>query len=107
MEDVLNINVRDFYNWNMFDESVLNHIQKHNKELDFSMLFLMRIFWKILKDCDVDNKGYEVDSWGSEEYYQFLIKNLENVNLNQDCYRNYFKSLVKYVINDLSLKIED
>lgn len=97
--------VVNFYEFEMFDESIMNVVKKNDKELDYSILFLLRIFWKIMSDTDKD--GYDVKDWNFESYYDCFINNLDKVDLNQNSYRTYFKELVKYMVGELRVKTKN
>jgi hypothetical protein len=92
----------NFYDFEMFDESLLEIVKKNNKEIDYSVLFLLRIFWKTMSETDKD--GYDVEDWNFKSYFDCFVENLDKVNLNQKSYRIYFKELVKYVIDDINNK---
>ena len=94
----------NFYEFEMFVDDLLNEVIETDSEIDYSILFLMRIFWCVMKDLDKEKNGYDVKEWGSVEYYNFFKDNIDKVNLNQKSYRTYFKELVKYMLGDLEVK---
>ena len=94
----------NFYEFEMFVDDLLKEVIETDSEIDYSILFLMRIFWCVMKDLDKEKDGYDVKEWGSVEYYNFFKDNIDKVNLNQKSYRTYFKELVKYMLGDLEVK---
>ena len=80
----------DFYNIKLLDSS---NNQKVLKEL-----FIMRVYWKIMKDLDIGD-GYKVEGWKIEDYNKFIDR-LDEVDLNKNEYRLYFKEMFDYIIKN-------
>tara|TARA_R110002050_G_scaffold300784_2_gene472657 strand:- start:2835 stop:3218 length:384 start_codon:yes stop_codon:yes gene_type:complete len=105
-----NGNIRNFYE---LDFKELNWEDKEGERV----LFLLRIFWSVMKDLDNGEDGFDVNSgkllyvdikdWDTKDYVSFIKDNLDKVNLNEGNYRMYFNDLVGYFIefiNSDSLK---
>tara|TARA_R110001592_G_C13179757_1_gene750732 strand:- start:3523 stop:3906 length:384 start_codon:yes stop_codon:yes gene_type:complete len=105
-----NGNIRNFYE---LDFKELNWEDKEGERV----LFLLRIFWSVMKDLDNGEDGFDVNSgkllyvdikdWDTKDYVGFIKDNLDKVNLNEGNYRMYFNDLVGYFIefiNSDSLK---
>ena len=66
--------------------------------------YLIRIFWKIMNDLDVENKGYDVKNWKFEDYNNLLFR-LNEIDLNKDEYRIYFRDMVEMLGGFLNEKM--
>ena len=88
------VDVSDFYEMDLY-----------NEDDDVNVLFLLRIFWCLMKDLDNEKKGYDVKEWNFKNYYKFFIDNVDKVDLNSKSYKMYFKDLVKDYVKNLELSI--
>ena len=79
--------------------------QESNKE-ESKMMYLLRIYWKIMDDLDKDNKGYKVKNWKYKDYEKLLLR-LDEINLNQDEYRMCFRELIEFYSNQIISKDDE
>lgn len=91
--NISGLKLENFYEEDLFDGENLN------------VLFLMRIFWCVMKDLDKEKKGYDVKEWNWKNYYKFFTDNIDKVDLNKDSYRLYFKKLVMFYKNEIEKKL--
>lgn len=68
---------------------------EESDKIENKLLYLLRIYWKIMDDLDPDNKGYKVKSWKYEDYEKLLLR-LNEIDLNKNEYRMYFKDLIDF-----------
>jgi hypothetical protein len=87
----------DFYSDEKLSELLING---NNESI---CLFISRVLWKLMMDIDEDGTGYDVDDWEVGKYIDF-IKRLDEVDLNKDSYRNYFKWMFLSMINNVNNK---
>lgn len=85
---------------NFYELDLLDDIQ-YKKELDFKVLFIMRVFWKLMNDLDKEKEGYDVKEWESKDYFKFFNDNIDKVDLNDKCYKMYFKDMVSLMYNNI------
>lgn len=104
MKPKLNLDLNEFYDSRILNDDNVELIFNNETRVDFSILFLMRVFWKLMLDLDKDGTGYNVIDWGIEDYYGFFCDNLDKIDLNQKTYKVYLEELVKYVICDIKSK---
>jgi GT2 family glycosyltransferase len=90
--------VGNFYELELLNDSQLK------KELDFKVLYIMRIFWKLMYDLDKEKEGYDVKEWESKDYFNFFNENIDKIDLNDKSYKMYFKDMVKLMYNDIISK---
>jgi len=86
----------DFFNIELLSNSSNQRVLKE--------LFIMRVYWKIMKDLDIGD-GYEVEDWKFKDYNKFIDR-LDEIDLNRNEYRLYFKEMFDFVI-DVVIKNEE
>ena len=103
MKDISNLTeieikdlVENLYDYKFFNEDLED--SNLNQNFQLVMFILLRIFWKVMDDLDVDGKGYEIEKINQFDLFQLLSENIEKINLNQNSYRLYFKDLIRIVI---------
>lgn len=97
--------VEDFYKMDLFNEDILKMVNDENCETNLNLLFLIRVYWKMMEDLD-DGNGYDTKGWKFDDYNKFLDR-LDEVDLNSIEYRQYFKEMVNYLISDIKRKDVD
>lgn len=98
LESENKITINGFELENFYDEDLINCE-------DCNVLFLIRIFWCVMKDLDKEKKGFDVKEWNWKNYYKFFTENIDKVDLNNNSYRLYFKKLVMFYKNELEKKL--
>lgn len=97
--DVLEFYTKDFLN---MKQLVKDLYETDDKEEIYHHLYLFvaRIFWKMMDDLDVENKGYDVKDWELSDYIK-LFDQIGDINLNKKSYQLYFKQMFGFLINFL------
>ena len=93
----------DFLKFEFFSGDKINQIIENNKELEYNILFVLTICWKIINDIDFQE---DVRDWNLNDYHNFLVKNIDNLDLNKIQYKVVFKDLIKFIINDLEKQVK-
>lgn len=93
------IDIVDFYKMNLLGDDILGLEKENHLREELNGLFIMRIFWKLMNDLDTGN-GYNVEGWKSKDYCKFLNR-LDEIDLNKDEYRLYFKEMVTLLISSM------
>ena len=104
--DFDNLYVNDFYKMKILDEEIVESCKKDGMLNKLNFLFLIRIFWKIMNDLDVEKKGYKVEDWKFEDYTNLLFR-LDEIDLNKEEYRLYFQDMVKILGEIIREKMSD
>tara|TARA_R110002153_G_scaffold197975_1_gene351495 strand:+ start:200 stop:481 length:282 start_codon:yes stop_codon:yes gene_type:complete len=88
---------------NYYEEKI--KYQESNKE-ESKMMYLLTIYWKLMDDLDKGNKGYKIKSWKYKDYEKLLLR-LDEINLNQEEYRMYFRELIEFYSNQIINKNDE
>ena len=91
--------IEDFYKMNLLDNDLVKMVKEEDCEDNLKLLFLLRFYWKMMGELD-DGKGYNVKDWKFEDYNKFLDR-LDEVDLNNNDFRKYFKELINFLIVDI------
>ena len=91
--------IEDFYKMNLLDNDLVKMVKEEDCEDNLKLLFLLRFYWKMMGELD-DDKGYNVKDWKFEDYNKFLDR-LDEVDLNNNDFRKYFKELINFLIVDI------
>ena len=76
---------------------LLNEDLSLEKNSNVIGIILLRIFWKVRMDLDIDGNGYENGKIDSEDVYNLITENIEILDTNHKSYKQYFKDLLKVV----------
>lgn len=94
----VNGDIKNFYDLDFKKINVVN-------EEGVSVLFLLRIFWSVMRDLDNEKNEYDVKEWNIENYVNFFNDNLDKIDLNKDNYRMYYKDLVEFYISKVNVEL--
>lgn len=78
---------------------------KENDKIENKLMYLLRIYWKIMDDLDIKNEGYDVKDWKYKNYEKLLMR-LHEIDLNKSEYRMYFSELMEFYSNEIVKKYE-
>ena len=76
---------------------LLNEDLSLEKNSNVIGIILLRIFWKVRMDLDIDGNGYKNGKIDSEDVYNLITENIEILDTNHKSYKQYFKDLLKVV----------
>lgn len=78
---------------NFYENEDISKLLLDEDNDNIKILFVVRIIWKLMRDLDINKVGYNMDDWLLSDFMSFTNR-LEEVDLNSDSYRNYFKYML-------------
>ena len=95
-EEKLNELVKNFYESDLLIE-FLNEEVGLNENSKTIGLILLRIFWKVKMDLDLNGNEYKNGEIDGEEVYNLISNKIDLIDINHKIYKQYFKDLLKVV----------
>ena len=95
-EEKLNELVKNFYESDLLIE-FLNEEVGLNENSKTIGLILLRIFWKVKMDLDLNGNEYKNGEIDGEEVYNLISNKIDLIDINHKTYKQYFKDLLKVV----------
>ena len=95
-KEKLNELVKNFYESDLLIE-FLNEEVGLNENSKTIGLILLRIFWKVKMDLDLNGNEYKNEEIDGEEVYNLISNKIDLIDINHRTYKQYFKDLLKVV----------
>jgi len=95
-EEKLNELVKNFYESDLLIE-FLNEEVGLNENSKTIGLILLRIFWKVKMDLDLNGNEYKNGEIDGGEVYNLISNKIDLIDINHKTYKQYFKDLLKVV----------
>lgn len=95
-KEKLNELVKNFYESDLLIE-FLNEEVGLNENSKTIGLILLRIFWKVKMDLDLNGNEYKNEEIDGEEVYNLISNKIDLIDINHKTYKQYFKDLLKVV----------